>query len=133
LYGYVGDVNWWIDPWGLNLCTIPSGNELRITPGKNFRRHFLNHKKLVEQVTGNRYSRLIDHAQQFLDDMTGLINGGRVTFVGSGTLKNGQPPVNVFRGEGITIVLKPNNEWVTTLQTGSGLDTAIRFVNSAGG
>ena len=35
--------------------------------------------------------------------------------------------MNIFRGKGITIVLKLNNEFVTILKSGEGLDLGIMF------
>ena len=46
-------------------------------------------------------------------------------FVGKGTLKKGQPAVNIYRGNGITIATMDDGELITILETGKGLDLPI--------
>ena len=123
LYGYVYNPFADIDPFGLK-CKV------NVTAGKNYKDHFIRHKKLLEQVTGNKYLRFKTHGQKFLDDIAGLINSGKVKFAGQGTVKKGQPVVDVFKGEGVTILLKPNGEFITILQSGKGMDLAIQFVKT---
>lgn len=36
--------------------------------------------------------------------------------------------MNIYRGQGLTIVTKTNGEWVTLLQSGEGMDLAIQMV-----
>ena len=50
-------------------------------------------------------------------------------YVGKGTLKKGQPIVNIYRGKGITIVTKGDGEFVTILETGKGMDLGIVMIN----
>lgn len=48
--------------------------------------------------------------------------------VGMGTLKNGQPLMKIYRGNGITIVLTSTDEFATALTSGRGLDLLIKLV-----
>ena len=98
-----------------------------IKAGKNFKSHFIDHKKLLEEVTGKKYSKYKTHGQEFLDDIGKVIEDGTVKYVGKGTLKKGQPEVNIYRGNGITIVIMDGGEFITLLESGKGLDLAIQI------
>ena len=100
-----------------------------IKAGKNFKDHFIRHKKLLENVTGKKYPKYKSHGQEFLNDLGKIIDDGTVKYVGKGTLKKGQPVANIYRGNGITVVIKENGEFVTILESGSGLDLGIEIIN----
>lgn len=36
--------------------------------------------------------------------------------------------MNIYRGKGLTVVVKMSGEWVTLLETGEGLDLAIQML-----
>ncbi|MEU3919444.1 hypothetical protein [Streptomyces sp. NPDC029004] len=38
------------------------------------------------------------------------------------------PAKLIFRGEGLTMVLKPGGEWQTLLEAGAGMDLRIRML-----
>lgn len=59
-----------------------------------------------------------DKGQNFLQDLSELINNDTVQYVGKGTLKKDQYLVNIYRGNGITLVTKDPNEYVTVLKSG---------------
>ena len=108
-----------------NAC----GGRTVISAGKNFKDHFIRHKKLLENVTGKRYVKYKSHGQEFLDDIGKIIDNGTVKYVGRGTLKKGQSLVNIYRGKGITVVTKINGEFVTIIESGKGLDLGIKMEN----
>ncbi|MFC1641667.1 hypothetical protein ACFL5O_03110 [Myxococcota bacterium] len=56
------------------------------------------------------------------------IDAGTFKLVGQGTLKKGGDVMNIFRGNGLTVVAKPGGEFVTVLKSGQGLDKAIQFL-----
>ncbi|MGF1487524.1 MAG: DUF4157 domain-containing protein [Prochloraceae cyanobacterium] len=105
-----------------------SGGSITLTPGPSFKKHFLSKKKLLGDFLGKQYPKLKTDGPIFLKDIADLINNGTVTLVGQGTLKKGQPPVNVYRGSGLTVITKPSGEWVTILETGKGLDLGIQMI-----
>ena len=47
-----------------------------------------------------------------------------------GTLNKTAGPGHILRGEGLTLVLKPNGEFWTLLESGEGLDLAIQMIDS---
>ncbi|ACZ07326.1 Uncharacterised protein [Sebaldella termitidis] len=83
-------------------------NTKKISSGKNFKDHFLRHKKLLEKITGEKYSKFKEHDQ-------GTLNATNIRY-------------NIYRGEGITIVTKSDGEWVTILESGKGMDKNIKFI-----
>lgn len=82
----------------------------------------------MENVTGKKYSKYKTHGQEFLDDIGKIIDDGTVEFVGKGTLKKGQPAVNIYRGNGITIAINDDGEFITILESGKGMDLAIQMI-----
>jgi hypothetical protein len=112
---------------GINSVTniTKIGPAINIVAGKNFKTHFLRHKKLLEKVTGKRYSKVAEDGPKFLKDIGKLIDNETVKFVGQGTLNRDSDLLNIFRGKGITIAVKPNGEWVTILESGKGMDINI--------
>lgn len=82
---------------------------------------------LLSEVTGKKYPKYkkSNKCEEFLEDISNLIEINEVEFVGTGTLKKGMDSMNIYRGKGITIVLKMNNEFVTILRSGEGLDLGI--------
>ncbi len=105
------------------------GSKTEITVGKNFKDHFIRHKNLLENITGKKYPKYKTHGQEFLNDIGKIIDDGTVKYIGKGTLKKGQPVVNIYRGKGVTIVTKANGEFVTILETGKGMDLGIEMIN----
>ena len=108
-----------------NVCNIPVG---AVTSGKSFKDHFTRKKGLLSSITGKNYKKFKTHGQEFLDDVQKIINDGKVSYVGQGTLKKGQDAVHIYRGEGVTLVLKNSNEFVTMLKSGEGMDLAIKMM-----
>ncbi len=107
---------------------IEQTGKTTVTAGKKFKQHFLDHKKLLENVTGKKYPKLKEDGPRFLEDIGKIIDDKTVEYVGKGTLKKGEAVCDIYRGKGITVVIKSNGEWSTILETGSGLDKAIEFV-----
>ena len=95
--------------------------------GKNLKQHYLDHKDILEKYLGKKYPRwkYSNGAEEFLNDIQKLIKDGTVKYEGIGTLKINQPDMMIFRGEGMTIVTKLDGEWVTLLESGSGMDLGI--------
>lgn len=77
---------------------------------------------------GTKYPKFKTHAQAFLDDVAKAIDTGKVTLIGQGTLKKSDLPMNIYRGNGVTIVTKANGEFVTILKSGQGLDLGITLI-----
>jgi len=94
---------------------------------RKFKDHFLRHKKLIEDALGTKYKKLKDDAPRFREDITKAITDGTFTPVGKGTLKVGQPEGLIYRGEGVTVVLHENGDFWTALETGGGMDKAIKI------
>jgi hypothetical protein len=40
----------------------------------------------------------------------------------------GMKAMNIYRGQGLTIVVKTNGEWDTLLQSGEGMNLSIQMV-----
>lgn len=99
---------------------------------KKFKDHFLRHKKLVEDALGTKYKKLKEDGPRFLRDIEANIENGTFKLVGKGTLKKGEPEGLVYRGGGVTIVLRENGEFWTALKSGEGLDTSIEITKQAG-
>ena len=120
---FVGDGNGWV------LVHNQYGETKRpeVTAGKNFKKHFIDHKHLLERITGNKYISY-KMPESFLNDIGNIIEDGTVIFEGKGTLNRSSEILNIFRGNGIIVALKQNGEWVTILQEGSGMAKNIMFV-----
>ncbi|MCX4587129.1 hypothetical protein [Streptomyces sp. NBC_01481] len=76
--------------------------------------------------------RLLSGAE-FLADLFELVRSGRFKYKGMGTLPHPDadgtyPAKLIFRGEGLTMVLKPGGEWQTLLEAGAGMDLRIRML-----
>ena len=129
IYGYVKDVNSWVDQLGLR-CSFDS-----IIAGKNFKKHFIDHKHLIEKITGKKYRMSPNPKKghvgpdEFLNDIKDLIDDGTFKYVGEGTIKVDQPVMSIFRSEDVTVVIKDigneAGEWVTVLERGKGMDIGI--------
>ncbi|MFE4170792.1 polymorphic toxin-type HINT domain-containing protein [Streptomyces sp. NPDC056909] len=100
---------------------------------RKFKDHFLRHKKLVEDALGTRYRRLKEDGPRFREDIAGAIEDGTFELVGKGTLKKGEPEGLIYRGRGVTIVLRENGDFWTALRSGEGLDTSIEITKKAPG
>lgn len=103
------------------------GNEIKA--GKNFKEHFIRHKSILERLTGKKYPKYKTHGQEFLNDIKKVIDDGTVEYIGKGTLKKGQPAVNIYRGNGVTIVTKADGEFVTIIESGKGMDLGIQMID----
>ncbi|MEQ8754930.1 MAG: hypothetical protein RID09_15645 [Coleofasciculus sp. G1-WW12-02] len=96
-----------------------------LTKGKNFKQHFIRHKDLLENVLNKQYPKYKTHADEFVNDLSGMISSGRMKYTGLSTLQKGGDYLMVYRGEGLTAVFKRNGEWVTLLETGKGMDLQL--------
>ncbi|MEU3920135.1 Hint domain-containing protein [Streptomyces sp. NPDC029004] len=92
-----------------------------------FRSHFQRHKKLIEDALGTTYKKLKEDGPRFRQDIQNAIKDGTFELVGKGTLKKGEPEGMIYRGKGVTIVLRENGDFWTALESGTGLDTAIQI------
>ena len=99
-----------------------------LTTGKNFKDHFLRHKKLLEEALGTNYRKLKADSPRFLEDIAKIIDNGTVKYIGMGEYKEGFPPAKIYRGNGMTIIVKPSGEWVTLLKSGTGMDSKIKII-----
>lgn len=112
---FVSNLGIWV-----HNCTI-------ITAGKNFKDHFIRHKGILENALGTKYSKYKTHGDAFLEDIGKIIDDGTVKLVGKGTLKKDGEVLNIYRGNGMTLAIKPNGEFVTLLESGKGMDLSIQF------
>lgn len=92
---------------------------------KKFKDHFQRHKKLIEDALGTKYKKLKEDGPQFRKDVADAIKDGTFELVGKGTLKKGEPEGLIYRGKGVTVVLKENGDFWTALKSGEGMDTGI--------
>lgn len=100
-----------------------------LTAGKNFKEHFVNHRAAVEKALGIKVGKLKDGGGEALLKALGKgIDNGTFKLAGQGTLKKGGELMNIYRGNGLTVVTKPGGEWVTALKSGEGMDLAIQMV-----
>ncbi|MDE1461737.1 RHS repeat-associated core domain-containing protein [Spartinivicinus poritis] len=93
-----------------------------ITAGKNFKDHFIRHKKILEDQLGTKYPKFKKDSGRFLEDIGKVIQDGTVQYVGKSTAGKDQPLLNIYRGNGMTIATKENGEFVTLLESGKGMD-----------
>jgi len=83
----------------------------------------------LEKLLDKKYPKYkVDEGVQFIQDIQKIIRDRTVEFVGKGTLEKGGEVYNIFRGNGLTVILKASGEWVTLLQSGTGMDLKILFV-----
>ena len=108
--------------------SVVAGSGAGSIAGKNFKDHFLRHKGLLEDITGKKYPKYKTNGQEFLDDIGKVISDGTVKYEGMGTIKKGFAPDKIYRGNGVTIILKENNEFRTIIKSGEGMDLAIQMV-----
>lgn len=105
-----------------------------ITAGPNMKAHYLKHRALLQKVLNKTYPKWKDdEGAEFLADLFELVKSGRFKFKGMGTLPHPDadgtyPAKLIFRGEGLTMVLKPGGEWQTLLTSGTGMDLRIRML-----
>ncbi|MBL1230960.1 hypothetical protein IW492_17170 [Enterococcus sp. BWB1-3] len=93
-----------------------------------FRKHFVNHKHLLEDITGKKYKKLKSHGDEFLEDLAKLISDGTVKYEGLGTLNKGGAIEKIYRGNGVTLVVSQDGVFRTLLETGKGMDIGIMFI-----
>ncbi|WP_162929098.1 polymorphic toxin-type HINT domain-containing protein [Streptomyces sp. YIM 130001] len=94
---------------------------------KKFKDHYQRHKQLVGDALGKKYKKLKDDGPAFREDISKGIKDGTFDLVGKGTLKKGEPEGLVYRGRGVTIVLRENGDFWTALKSGEGLDNGIEI------
>lgn len=88
---------------------------------------------MLQEVAGNKYSKLATGGPQFLEDLAGLVNSGDLVYQGLYTPKKDTPPVRIYRGQGIMLALTEDGEFQTLLKSGKGLDLGMRPVEGPGG
>ncbi|WP_437742851.1 RHS repeat-associated core domain-containing protein [Sorangium sp. So ce1504] len=114
-------------PVGTSGLSVPKLGPL--TAGKNFKEHFVNHRAAVENALGVKFGKLKDGGgEALLKALSDRIENGTFKYVGQGTLKKGAEAMSIYRGRGLTIVVKSSGEWVTALKSGEGMDLAIRML-----
>ncbi|XYH97110.1 RHS repeat domain-containing protein [Sorangium sp. So ce1128] len=112
---------------GTSGLSVPKVGPL--TAGKNFREHFVSHRAAVENALGVKFGKLKDGGgEALLKALSDGIENGTFKYVGQGTLKKGAEAMSIYRGRGLTIVVKNSGEWVTALKSGEGMDLAIRVL-----
>ena len=111
----------------INFSVTSGGTTL--TTGNNFKDHFLSKKKNLGDYLDTNYRKLGIDSPRFLEDIAKITDDKTVEFIGLGTYKKGVPPANIYRGNGLTVIVKPSGEWVTLLKSGEGMDTAIKLIN----
>jgi len=104
-----------------------------VTRGSNivrFKGHYVRHKGHLENITGKKYAKWkqSNQGQEFIEDINGLVESGRLAYDGLGTLKKGIGPGRIYRGEGVTLVLRENGEFWTLIKSGEGLDLGIQML-----
>jgi len=75
-----------------------------------------------------KYPKIEADGPKFLQDITNNINNGTFQFVGKGTINKDSGVLDIYRGKGLTVVTKPNGEWVTLLGQGKAMDLNIMFI-----
>lgn len=94
-----------------------------------FKEHYISKKPLLEKALGTKFGKLKEGGGEgFLKAISDGITSGDFKYVGQGTLKKGMESMNIYRGQGLTVVMKKSGEWVTLLETGEGLDLAIQMI-----
>ncbi len=123
-YGYVVDPLSLMDPLGLSC---------KITPGKNFKDHYIRHKGLLENILRQKLPKWSESCEglAFRDGLEKLIESGQLEHHGLATLNKSALPAHVFEGLGVTAVIKAEGEFVTLLESGTGRATsgAMQFLN----
>jgi len=100
-----------------------------LSAGKNFKSHFGRARALVQEALGVKIGKLkAGGSDELLGAIGKGIDDGVLKSVGQGTLKKGGEVMDIFRGNGLTVVAKPGGEFVTVLKSDQGLDKAIQFV-----
>jgi len=100
-----------------------------LTAGKKFKQHFLDHHAKVEKALGIKVGKYSEGGGEALLKAIGeAIDNGTFKFVGQATLRKGHDAVNVYRGNGVTIITKPGGEWVTAVTSGEGMDLGLMMV-----
>jgi hypothetical protein len=94
---------------------------------RKFKDHFIRHKRLLELALGTAYPKLKTDGPRFRADIQENIRNGQFRFEGLGTLKKGEPEGMIYRGMGLTIVLRETGDFWTLLKSGEGLDASIRI------
>ncbi len=110
-----------------------------MTPGPNFIRHFQDHRHLLEGVVGRKFpGNPVGHAD-FLAELTRMANSGQFRPIGLTVVREGGLtyafegsfrrllPDGQIRTEALTLLMRPNGEWVTLLRSGGGMaNEAVR-------
>ncbi len=98
-----------------------------LTAGKNLKEHYKSHKGLLEKLLGKKYPKFkqSNNAEAFLNDLSGLINSGKMKYVYKSTAQKNGDILKIYKGDGLVVATKLNDEWVTLLEDGKGM--AIQF------
>ena len=97
--------------------------------GKNFRDHFLRKKVFMQRLLGKTYGKLKNGAgEEFLADISAGIADETFLYAGKATINRGSGVHLVYRGAGLTVLTKPNGEWVTIFEAGAGRDLGLQFL-----
>ncbi|MEU8184125.1 RHS repeat-associated core domain-containing protein, partial [Micromonospora sp. NPDC049047] len=124
---YVLNPTFEVDPLG--LIPYPA-----ITPGKNFRRHYLNHRALLAKVLDKTYPKVkVEEragglGREFLTDLDEMVKSDRFKLEGLGRLPLAAEDAHIFRGEGLTLVTKTDGEFWTLLKSGERMDLHIEML-----
>lgn len=114
--------------WARSTGHVPPAH-VQSDGGRRFKDHYLRHRKLVEDLLGKKYPKWKgDQGAEFTRDLTSLINSGRLALVGRGTLAKGEPWAWIYRGEGLSLVLRQDGSFWTLLESGKGMDLAIEMI-----
>ena len=103
-------------------------NLVNVTAGKNFKDHFIRHKKLLENLFGTKYPKFKKDGARFLDDIGRAINEGHVKFVGNAKLRDVNTVYKVYRGNEVTISTLQNGEWHKMLESFKGMYNEWMFI-----
>ena len=83
LYQYAPNPTGWVDPLGL-ACALSN----TITPGKNYKDHFIRHKGILKKFLGKKYPKWkSDASAEMLEDIKMLKETNVLKYIGQGTIK----------------------------------------------
>jgi hypothetical protein len=110
-----------------------------IGPGPNFLSHFQDHRHLLGGVVGRRFPGNPAGHADFLAELNRLTRSGELRPAGLTSIRRGDELVYAFEGsfrrtlrdgqvrtEALTMLMRPDGEWVTLLRSGEGLANTIQ-------
>lgn len=85
---------------------------------------------MLENITHKKYPKYkqSNNGEEFLKDIDNIISNGTVNYKGLGTIKKGFEPMDIYRGNGVTLVRKTDGEFVTLIESGQGMDLGIQML-----